>query len=99
MYAWPTQAKEVWAPSTVKTMRALLKETVATGTATAVKVPGAKYVGAKTGTTNNYVDLWTAGLTDQYTSAVWIGYDTPRSMAALEDAKIQQKIFSRMVSE
>lgn len=99
LYAWPTQAKEVWAPSTVKTMRALLKETVATGTATAVKVPGAKYVGAKTGTTNNYVDLWTAGLTDKYTSAVWIGYDTPRSMAALEDAKIQQKIFSRMVSE
>lgn len=99
LYAWPTESKEVWAPSTVKTMRKLMHETVATGTGDQVTVTGSDYVGAKTGTTNNFIDLWTAGLTDDYTSAVWIGYDAPRSMASLEEAKIQQKIFSSVMSK
>lgn len=97
LYTWPDTKKEVWAASTAATMRDLMQETVSSGTANAISVPGATYVGAKTGTTNNFFDLWTAGLTDRYTSAVWIGYDTPRSMEALDQAKIQQHIFSSIM--
>lgn len=97
LYTWPDKKKEVWAASTAETVRALMQATIASGTGTAISVPGASYIGAKTGTTNNFFDLWTAGLTDRYTSAVWIGYDTPRSMQALENAKIQQHIFSSIM--
>lgn len=34
----------------------------------------------KTGTTNNYVDKWTAGITPYYSTVIWTGYDTPRSI-------------------
>lgn len=37
----------------------------------------------KTGTTNDTKDLWFAGFTKYYTTAVWVGYDLPKSLAAL----------------
>ena len=39
-------------------------------------------------------DYWVAGLTNDYTAAVWIGYDTPRSMEKIEKAKIHFSIFN-----
>lgn len=36
----------------------------------------------KTGTTNNNKDMWFAGYTAYYTTAVWVGYDTPGEIAA-----------------
>lgn len=35
---------------------------------------------AKTGTTNSSKDAWFCGYSAYYTTAVWIGYDTPRKM-------------------
>lgn len=99
LYTWPATEKQVWSTSTTATMRSLMNATATSGTGADIHVTGTKYVGAKTGTTNNFFDLWTAGLTDDYTSAVWIGYDTPKSMSKLEDAKIQQKIFSKIMSK
>lgn len=35
---------------------------------------------AKTGTTNDSKDGWLCGATPQYTVAVWVGYDTPKTL-------------------
>ena len=37
----------------------------------------------KTGTTNSSKDTWFCGYTRYYTTAVWVGYDTPRSMPGI----------------
>lgn len=93
IYSWPREREEIWSASTVNTMRDLLNEVVTSGTGKGL-YSYSGYIGAKTGTTNQFKDYWVAGLTNDYTTAVWIGYDTPRSMQAIEKQKIHFKIFN-----
>lgn len=96
LYKWSTKTKQVWSPKTVSNIRFLMSDVVKHGTGVGVHV-NAPYVGAKTGTTNDYRDFWLAGLTNRYTSAVWIGYDRPQNMQNLENAKIHHRIFSEIM--
>lgn len=98
LYEWKNDRVEVWSPSTVKTMRSLLKDVVLNGSGRGVSYT-TSYTGVKTGTTNAYKDLWTAGLNDRYTTAVWVGYDTPQSMKSLSDQKIHLKAISILFKE
>ncbi|MEK4230449.1 transglycosylase domain-containing protein [Solibacillus sp. FSL H8-0538] len=97
LYSWPTEREEMWSPSTVKTMRSLLNDVVRSGTGAGL-YSSSSYIGAKTGTTNDYKDFWLAGLTDDYTAAVWVGYDKPRSMQSLERARIHFSIFNAIMN-
>ena len=93
IYSWARDREAIWSSTTVKTMRDLLNEAVTSGTGRGLYSTSG-YIGAKTGTTNEFKDYWVAGLTQDYTTAVWIGYDTPRSMEAIERAKIHFSIFN-----
>ena len=93
LYSWDTQRDQIWSPKTVKYMRELLADVVTNGTGQGV-YSNSSYVGAKTGTTNDYRDYWLAGLNDTYTAAVWIGYDKPQSMQKLEEYKIHHQLFN-----
>ena len=93
LYNSDTVRDQIWSPKTVKYMRSLLADVVANGTGQGV-YSNSNYVGAKTGTTNDYRDYWLAGLNDEYTAAVWIGYDKPQSMENLEAYKIHHKLFN-----
>lgn len=93
IYSWARDREAIWSSTTVKTMRDLLNEAVTSGTGRGL-YSTSDYIGAKTGTTNEFKDYWVAGLTQDYTTAVWIGYDTPRSMEAIERAKIHFSIFN-----
>ncbi|WP_342598706.1 transglycosylase domain-containing protein [Psychrobacillus sp. FSL H8-0483] len=97
LYEWQEEKKEVWTPKTVQTMRELLSDVVQNGTGKGISIPST-YVGAKTGTTNDFYDYWIAGLTDTYTSAVWIGYDMPKNMKTIESKKIHHKIFNQIMN-
>ena len=79
-------------------MRELLALVVNEGTGRGINV-NAPYVGAKTGTTNDFRDFWVAGLTNQYTSAVWVGYDQPRNMKSIENKKIPHQIFNLIMQD
>lgn len=50
-----------------------------TGYGLGLKVPCA----GKTGTTNNNKDAWFCGYTKYYTTAIWMGYDTPKPMTGI----------------
>ncbi|MCT1540378.1 MULTISPECIES: transglycosylase domain-containing protein [Lysinibacillus] len=93
LYSWDTQRDQIWSPKTVKYMRELLADVVANGTGQGV-YSNSSYVGAKTGTTNDYRDYWLAGLNNEYTAAVWLGYDKPQSMQQLEEYKIHHQLFN-----
>lgn len=96
LYTWPDETKTVWSPSTVTIMRDLLKEVVTNGSGKGVHYQ-TSYTGAKTGTTNKFYDLWTAGLSDTYTTAVWIGQDTPASIQKQSNQKVHLQAFSRLI--
>ncbi len=97
VYSWPKENKMIWNSKTTSQMRTLLQEVVASGTGVGLYTNG--YTGAKTGTTNNFHDFWLAGLNDQYTTAIWIGYDIPASMERYEKQKIHFRIFNAVMNE
>lgn len=97
LYSWPTDRKTIWSPKTVQYMHTLLHDVVTSGTGQGLYA-NSSYIGAKTGTTNDYKDYWLAGLTDKYTAAVWLGYDNPKSMQSLENDQIHFKIFNTIMN-
>lgn len=48
---------------------------------------------AKTGTTNGSKDGWFCGYTAYYTTAVWVGYDTPRTLDGLAGSTYPGRIW------
>lgn len=92
LYEWKDKPKQVWSESTVSKMRQLLHEVTVSGTAKRAYFPTG-YIGGKTGTTNDYKDLWFVGLTDHYTTGVWIGKDTPATIEYLAKGSPQVKIW------
>ncbi len=83
LYEWPQSPKQVWKESTNGKMRELLQQVVLDGTATKAQLSTTGYIGGKTGTTNQFHDLWFVGLTDDYTAGVWVGKDTPGSIESI----------------
>jgi penicillin-binding protein 4 len=82
---WKDQVQTVWSTQTTTKMRTLLHEVMVNGTAKNAYVP-TSYIGGKTGTTNNVNDLWFVGLTEDYTTGVWVGYDLPQSMEHIQSS-------------
>ena len=69
-----TETRRVMSEQAAYIMKDILKGPVTGGTATMCRVTGMD-VGAKTGTTDSYVDRWLCGFTPYYTAATWIGFD------------------------
>lgn len=59
-----------------------LKDVVDKGTGVSARqIDGRPFYG-KTGTTDEYKDIWFAGYTTDYSIAVWIGYDNPKPISS-----------------
>ncbi|MFS0780352.1 transglycosylase domain-containing protein [Bacillus sp. 1P06AnD] len=80
IYKWKKSPKQIWSDQTVQKLRVLLHSVVAEGTAKSASYPTKGYIGAKTGTTNDFKDLWIVGLNDSYTAGVWVGKDKPANI-------------------
>ncbi|MBQ3256786.1 MAG: penicillin-binding protein [Oscillospiraceae bacterium] len=76
-------------PETAYVMNRLMKNVVSSnGTAGAAQLSNKDVVG-KTGTTQNWDDLWFIGLTEDFVSGVWIGYtERDRIVANPSSAKL-----------
>lgn len=53
----------------------------------------------KTGTTNSNKDTWFCGYTRYYTTAVWVGYDIPRSMPGIYGATYAGKVWKNVMDQ
>jgi penicillin-binding protein 1A len=69
--------------ATAYQITSMLQGVVERGTAARAKAIG-KIIGGKTGTTNNSYDSWFVGFSADLVAAVYIGFDTPKSLGADE---------------
>ncbi|NEU31423.1 penicillin-binding protein [bacterium LRH843] len=98
LYSWDKTKKNIWSSSTNDLMRKLLAEVIQSGTAQKAKVATA-YSGGKTGTTNDFHDFWFIGLTDTYTTGVWVGKDTPSNLSSLYSRAPHLSIWKKLQEE
>ncbi len=61
----------------------ILKGVLRYGTGAGLAIKNNMPCAGKTGTTDDNKDGWFCGFTKYYTTSVWVGYDTPRSMPGL----------------
>lgn len=74
--------RRIYSAQAASTMLDILKGVLTVGTAKSMKWAESSDIPAagKTGTTNGSKDGWFCGVTPYYTVAVWVGYDTPKTL-------------------
>ena len=82
-------SRSVIKDSTAYLLTSAMEDVVKKGTGTACQLDNMTVAG-KTGTTEDYNDLWFVGYTPYYTCAVWSGYDNNEKIP--EDARNFHKI-------
>lgn len=96
LYKWDEKETQVWSVATVNKVRQLMNGTVTSGTGRRAFVPKS-YIGGKTGTSNDYKDLWFIGLTDELTAGVWIGQDVGGDVYYVNNIQPQQSIWKDII--
>ncbi|SDB90989.1 penicillin-binding protein 1A [Pelagirhabdus alkalitolerans] len=89
----------VMSDSTAYMITDMLKTVVNSGTGTSASISGLPIAG-KTGSTNDYVDVWFSGYTTNYTIAAWSGYQEDSSRSVPQGYRnISQLLFREVMSE
>lgn len=78
VYQHPLIGEQVIDESTAYVMNRMLETVISSsrGTGRAARLDGVELI-AKTGTTQDWCDLWFIGCTPQYVTGLWIGHDIP----------------------
>ncbi len=74
--------KQIYEETAARTMTNILQGVLIRGTAAGKGLSNMPCAG-KTGTTSDKKDGWFCGYTPYYSTAVWVGYDTPRTLSNL----------------
>lgn len=91
--------KQVLDPITAYQSVSLMEGVVQRGTASRLRVVG-KPIAGKTGTTNDYIDSWFVGFSPDLVAAVWVGYDTPKTLGEGESGgRVAAPIFRDFMME
>lgn len=85
-------------------IKEMMYETILSGTAKnayidKVMVNGYKYVGGKTGTSQNYADAWFIGYVNDIMIGVWIGNDDNTSMNKTTGGTLPAKLWKNIVED
>lgn len=90
---------EVFSADTAFIMKDMLQGPITEGSGTGHAAYNSEQIYAgKTGTTNSSKDAWFCGFSEYYTTAVWIGYDTPRKMPGMYGGTYPLKIWSSFMN-
>jgi penicillin-binding protein 1A len=79
----PFNEKRILSPQTAYIMTNLLEGVVQNGTGWRAKTLG-RPVAAKTGTTDQFLDAWFIGYTQEFITGIWVGFDEERSLGENE---------------
>jgi len=75
--------KYIYNADAANAMVDIMKGVFTSGTARGLGLDNGMPVAGKTGTTNDQKDGWFCGFTPYYTTAVWIGFDSPKTVSDL----------------
>lgn len=90
---------EVYSADTSFIMKDIMQGTFNEGYGTGHSAYNDKQIYAgKTGTTSSNKDAWFCGFSSYYTTAVWIGYDTPRKMPGMYGGTYPLRIWSSFMN-
>lgn len=78
-----TKAKQVISRESAFIMAHMMQGVVQSGTATVVKALE-RPAGGKTGTTNDFMDVWFVGFTPDWVAGVWVGFDQKKKIGNKE---------------
>ncbi len=77
-------AEQVISPQNAYQMVSMMRDVIARGTGTRARKLKRKYIGGKTGTTNDQRDAWFSGFTRDIVTTVWMGFDEPKPLGKRE---------------
>lgn len=89
--------KTVYSESADQNMTDILQSVISGGTGKGAKVSNIDTAG-KTGTTTSNRDGWFCGYTPYYTTAIWVGRDDNKQMAALSGASYPKSIWTNFMN-
>ena len=94
-------AKQVYQEDSAYMLTDILKGslTESYGTGYGLALENGMPAAGKTGTTNSSKDTWFCGYTRYYTTAVWVGYDTPRAMPGIYGSTYAGKIWKQVMDQ
>lgn len=100
LYSGDEEKTQVYEEDSAYMVTDILKGTmdVEYATGRGLDIPGQQAAG-KTGTTNSNKDAWYVGYTRYYTTAVWMGYDTPQTMPGVYGATYAGKIWQNVMTK
>ncbi len=76
--------QEVLKPEAAYVMVSMMEDVINKGTARAIRDAGVNFPCAgKTGTTDNYSDVWFVGYTSGLSCGIWVGFDDHRSLGTV----------------
>ena len=88
-------------PRVTYVVRDMMRDVVERGTAASIRryLPASIPVAGKTGTTNDNSDVWFIGLTPDLVAGVWLGFDTPTSIApGVAGGSLAAPVWGKMVA-
>jgi penicillin-binding protein 1A len=89
-------------PRVTYVVRDMMRDVVERGTASSIRryLPASIPVAGKTGTTNENSDAWFIGLTPDLVAGVWLGFDTPISIAkGAAGGSLAAPVWGKMVAK
>ena len=98
VYEHAPEEKQVYEAAAADAMTEILQGVMTNGTAKGQGVSGMPSAG-KTGTTNENKDGWFAGYTPNYTTSIWVGYDSPRWLKGLTGSAYPAEIWHNFMTE
>lgn len=83
LFSVKEESREVFSPQTAFLVTTMLADVINSGTGWRARADGFRLPAAgKTGTTNDYHDVWFVGYTPRVVTGVWMGFDQPKSIIA-----------------
>ena len=107
VYEHKAEPVDVFSPQTAYIVTDMLRDTVTSGTATIMRrdLNFRPDIAAKSGTTNDFKDVWMMGYNPNVTLGVWLGYDNQQkySLSRMTSRDLQpstrvNKLFARLMN-
>ncbi|MCI5937180.1 MAG: PBP1A family penicillin-binding protein [Eubacterium sp.] len=90
--------KYIYNADAANSMVDIMEGVITRGTARGLGLDNGMPSAAKTGTTNDKKDGWFCGFTPYYTTAVWVGYDTPKTVDDLYGSTYPGRIWNQFMN-